>query len=297
MSANAKSIVIRAIRATDIVHERPMKDLVENRNRLSLGQKFSLGWKVLRENGILWTSLLGIYYTSSAIAERSFAAMDARRKKLGLPGLNSASLNKKIWEAWDWNAEGEEWTPSPEWKESVIRHILRRHMPEGGTLVEIGPGGGRWTETLLEVGGRVVAVDISEECLRVCRERFSGQDHISFVLTPGNELPGIDDDGIDAIWSFDVFVHINRAEVEDYAKEFARVLKPGGTGVLHHGTTGGRSGGWRSNMTAEAMVEVLEGAGLEVVDQFTQWTDEGREFDAGLYEDAVTVFRKPIGSR
>lgn len=270
-----------------------MKDLVDNRNRLSLGQKFSLGWEVLRENGIIWTAWLALYYLGSAIAERSFSAMDARRKRLGLPGLNSAKLNKKIWEAWNWNAEGEEWTPSPEWKESVIHNILLPHMPAQGDIVEIGPGGGRWTETLLQVGKRVIAVDISEECLRVCRERFADQDHISFVLTPGNELPGVDDDSIDAIWSFDVFVHINRAEVEDYAKEFARVLKRGGTGVLHHGTVGGRNGGWRSNMTSESMVETLEAAGLELIEQFTQWTDEGREFEAGLYEDAITIFRKP----
>lgn len=270
-----------------------MKDLVENRNRLSPGQKFSLGWEVLRQNGVMWTSLLGIYYVGSAIAERSFAAMDSRRKRLGLPGLNSASLNKKIWEAWNWNAEGEEWTPSPEWKESVIQHVLLRRIPQDCAIVEIGPGGGRWTETLIEVGSRVIAVDISEECLRVCRERFAENENISFILTPGNELPGVEDTSIDAIWSFDVFVHINRAEVEDYAKEFDRVLKSGGTGVLHHGAVGGRSGGWRSNMTAEAMVEILTDAGLEVVDQFTKWTDQGREFDAGLYEDAITVFRKP----
>lgn len=274
-----------------------MKDLVENRSHMSLGQKASLGWEVLRENGVIWTGLLGLYYITSAISEKSFSAMDARRKKLGIPGLNSANLNKKIWESWDWKAEGEEWTPSPEWKESVLSHILHPHMPEDGAIVEIGPGGGRWTETLLEVGSHVTAVDISEECLRVCGERFSKNENVSFVLTPGNELPGVEDESIDAIWSFDVFVHINRAEVEDYAKEFARVLKPDGVGVLHHGTVGGRSGGWRSNMTAEAMVEVLEGAGLKVIDQFTKWTDEGgKEFEAGLYEDAITVFRKPKSS-
>lgn len=289
----AKRIVIRPDDVTNSEQSPLMKDLVENRSHLSLGQKLSLGWEVLRENGVIWTSLLGIYYTGSAVAEKSFAAMDARRKKLGLPGLNSASLNKKIWESWDWKAEGEEWTPSPEWKESVLEHILHPHMPKDGAIVEIGPGGGRWTETLLEVGSEVVAVDISEECLRVCRERFSDHENVTFVLTPGNELPGVEDASIDAIWSFDVFVHINRAEVEDYAREFMRVLKPGGKGVLHHGTVGGLTGGWRSNMTAGGMIEVLKEAGLEVVDQFTKWNDGDQEFEAGLYEDAITVFRKP----
>lgn len=270
-----------------------MKDLVENRKRIPLSKKMKLGGEVLRQNGVVWTFYLGVYYLSSALAERAFAALDARRKRLGLPGLNSAGLNKLIWEAWDWTAEGEEWTPSPEWKESVLRKILRRHIPAGGVVVEIGPGGGRWTGALLENADRLFAVDISEECLRVCGERFEGCEKIEFVLTPGDSLPGIADGVADAIWSFDVFVHINRKEVEGYAAEFARVLRPGGTGVVHHGTVGGKNGGWRSDLTAQGMLDCLRGAGLEVVEQFREWTDGGREYQAGLYDDAITVFRKP----
>jgi hypothetical protein len=46
-------------------------------------------------------------------------------------------------------------------------------------------------------------------------------------------------------------------------------------------------------MTAESMVETLKEAGLEVTEQFTEWTEDGRDYQAGLYEDAITVFRKP----
>jgi SAM-dependent methyltransferase len=270
-----------------------MKDLLVNRRRIPLSKEIRLSGGVLRQNGVIRTCYPGLDSLSSALAERAFAALDERRKRPGLPGLNSAGLNKLIWEAWDWTAEGEEWTPSPEWKESVLSRILRKHMPAGGALVEIGPGGGRWTETLLQIADRLVAVDISAECLRVCAERFGNSGKIEFVLTPGNTLPGIADGSVDAIWSFDVFVHINRREVEGYAAEFARVLRPGGTGVLHHGTVGGKNGGWRSDMTAEGMVDCLRGAGLEVVEQFREWTDGGREYQAGLYDDAITVFRKP----
>ena len=269
-----------------------MKDLVENRRRISLGQKAKLATEVVRQNGVLWTGCLGSYYLASAIADRAFATMDRLRKRHNLPGLNSASLNKLIWESWDWQAQGEEWTPSPEWKQSVIDRILKKHMPTSGTIVEIGPGGGRWTDELRQLADKLIAIDISEECLRVCQERFSACDNIEFVLTPGNELPGVADASVDAIWSFDVFVHINRNEVEAYAAEFARALKPGGVGVLHHGTTGGATGGWRSNMTTESMKDVLEKAGLEVTEQFTSWTDGEHEHQAGLYEDALTVFRK-----
>ncbi len=270
-----------------------MKDLVENRKRIPLSKKINPGIEVMRQNGVVWSFYLAVYYISSAFAERAFGALDDRRKRLGLPGLNSAGLNKLIWESWDWAAEGEEWTPSPEWKESVLRHILLKHMPEGGTQLEIGPGGGRWTETLVDIADRLIAVDISAECLRVCAERFHDADNVEFVLTPGNSLPGVADESVDAIWSFDVFVHINRAEVEKYAAEFARVMRPGGVGVIHHGTVGGKNGGWRSDMTAGGMLNCLREEGLEIVEQFKEWSDEGREYQAGLYDDAITVFRKP----
>ena len=52
-------------------------------------------------------------------------------------------------------------------------------------------------------------------------------------------------------------------------------------------------GGWRSNLTAEEMTAALEANGLEVVDQFKTWKDGDTEHEAGLYDDAVTVFRKP----
>ena len=270
-----------------------MKDLVENRKRISFGKKIRLVTEIIRQNGVRWSGCLGGYYVASAIAHRAFETMDRLRKKHDLPGVNSASLNKLIWESWDWQAQGEEWTPSPEWKQSVVDRVLRPHMPEGGLIVEIGPGGGRWTDELRKLASKLVAVDISEECLRVCRERFADSDNIEWLLTPGNELPGVETGSTDAIWSFDVFVHINRTDVEGYASELQRVLKPGGIGVLHHGTTGGASGGWRSNMTAESMSEVLENAGLQVTKQFTTWKDGEQEYQAGLYEDAITVFRKP----
>lgn len=269
-----------------------MKDIVENRARLTMGQKVKLMGLAIKENGPLWSFCLGVYYFGSALADRAFATMDSIRRKKGVPGLNSPAINKVIWEAWDWSARGEEWTPSPEWKTSVIEKILRPQMKADGTILEIGPGGGRWTGELAEIAGRLIGVDISAECVRLCRERFAGNDKVEFHQTSGSELSAAGGGEIDSIWSFDVFVHINRAEVEAYAAEFARVLKRGGTGVIHHGTVGGAEGGWRSDLTTAEMNAALETNGLEIVRQFKTWTDGDTEHEAGLYDDAVTVFRK-----
>ena len=73
-----------------------MKDIVENRQRLTWGQKFAMGRLAIKENGFLWTAMLGIYYAFSGVADKAFAAMSKRRIKKNLPGLNSAAMNRLI---------------------------------------------------------------------------------------------------------------------------------------------------------------------------------------------------------
>ena len=269
-----------------------MKDIVNNRRRIPLKKKLSLLGLLLRENGITWCLAFGFYYVCSHVADRAFAFMDHLRRMRGLPGLNSPALNKAIWEAWDWGAGGEEWSPSEEWKQSVITQVLEKQMPGNADILEIGPGGGRWTGDLIKRSARFTGVDISESCVDVCRAKFNAATHATFMVGSGRDLAGVPTASQDGIWSFDVFVHINRAEVAAYLDEFQRVMKPGAVAVLHHGSAGGQHGGWRSDMTGEAMAEMLGKRGFEVVSMFKEWQDGAQFHRAGLYDDLITVFRK-----
>ena len=269
-----------------------MKDIVENRRRITLAKKLQIAGIVLRENGLLWSALLGLYYLSSTISQRAFAAMDALRKRKGIPGMNSRALNKAIWEAWDWDGGGEEWTISESWKASLISCVLERHIPRNVRVLEIGPGGGRWTGALIQRSAAFTAVDISASCIERCREKFAAEPQASFIVGSGCDLSEIPDTSVDAIWSFDVFVHINQAEVEAYADEFHRVMTVGAIGGIHHGSAGGAHGGWRSNVTHESMLKLLRDRGFEIVDSFLEWQDNGATHQAGLYKDVITVFRK-----
>jgi ubiquinone/menaquinone biosynthesis C-methylase UbiE len=274
-----------------------MKDLVENRVKIPPFKKLALALRLVRENGPLWTFLMGGYFVSSRVsptlAERAFAASDSLRKRRALPGVNSAATNKFIWENWDWSDRGEEWTISPAWKESVIKTILEAHIHEGGLILEIGPGAGRWSIELQKRATKLLGIDISETSVIECRRRFASCANVEFKIGSGSDLDGVTDASVDAIWSFDVFVHINRSEFQCYAAEFARVLKPGGVGVIQHGSCGGSLGGWRSNLRTADVNDILRSCGLEIVAQSSSWQDEGREFFAGLYGDVITIFRNP----
>lgn len=274
-----------------------MKEIVGNRKRISAKAKLGIASQALKENGPIWLGTFTLYYAAAGLAEWAFTRMHAMRLSRGLPGLNSATLNRQIWEEWDWEQGGEEWTISPDWKDSVVRDVLKTSLKPGGTIVEIGPGAGRWTEHLIALGDELIGVDISQTCVDLCSKKFAGNP-ARFVKTTGADLPGVAAGSVHSLWSFDVFVHINSPEVTRYATEFARVMAPGARGVIHHGNAAGRNGGWRSDMDGDKLRAILVKEGFTVVKQFGEWEDSatGVKHKAGLYDDAITVFEKPAAA-
>jgi SAM-dependent methyltransferase len=270
-----------------------VKDIAENRRRLDLGKKLRLLGLTLKENGAFYTLLLGLYYAGSSVSNAAFDRMQNLRKRRGIPGLNSRKLNTEIWDNWDWSGGGDEWTPSPEWKDSLVENVLKPRVPEGSSVVEIGPGAGRWTEHLIPRSALYVGIDISKTCVDLCSSKFAAHANANFRTNTGNNLPGIDNNSLDIIWSFDVFVHINLVDIGTYLEEFKRTLKPGGRAIIHHGTTAGLSGGWRSDATTAELNALIETKGLIVVDQFSAWEDSLGRHEVGLYQDQVTVIAKP----
>jgi ubiquinone/menaquinone biosynthesis C-methylase UbiE len=203
---------------------------------------------------------------------------------------HSAERNREAWSSWDWRDRGEEWTVSEEWKRALIAEVLWPTMPRGGTLLEIGPGAGRWTEYLIESGDRVILVDVSARVLDLCRDRFGDDESLTYVVGDGRALPGVAGESVDGVWSFDAFVHIGPVDVASYLSEIARVLRPGGVGVIHHS---GRPDlkGWRSPMSASLFANLAGERGLAVERQFDSW-GAGR-YDVRKHRDVITVLRKP----
>ena len=217
------------------------------------------------------------------------------RKLRGRQLPNTAEANRELWSLHDWSAHGEEWTPSDEWKEAIVRHLLEPNIPIGSRVLEIGPGGGRWTEHLLPRASTLTLVDVTPACITACRSRFGDDPRIRYHVNDGRDLSFIPAGTIDRVWSYDVFVHIQASDIEGYVRQLATLMAPGGVAVIHHASKAAEPGAWRSDMTAAAMREICERCGFAVLAQLDS-LDGGRVpihyVPGSTPSDTVTVFAK-----
>jgi len=253
--------------------------------------------KMLAENGFVWTMhVIPYILIRKVFINYQIPFIDRRIKRIeqkhNISGINSREMNALIWNTWKWEkARGEEWTKSPVWKQSLIDDVMMKNITKGKTVLEIGPGAGKWTEPLQQIAQKLIVVDISEKCIEMCKVRFSHNSNISYYVNDGSGLPFLADNSIDFVWSFDVFVHIAPADIENYFSEFARIVKPTGRGIIHHAAEGGLHGGWRSSVTRKMIQGFLEKHNLKLIAQFDAWGDADK-YDVKLYRDAITIFEK-----
>lgn len=102
----------------------------------------------------------------------------------------------------------------------------------GGWVLELGAGSGRVSRLLAHGGGRVVAVDISPEMLRLLREKTRGSDAIWPVLADMRRLALRRHFDV-VVAADDPFSHLtDAAERQEALRRAAEHLRPGGRFVL-----------------------------------------------------------------
>ena len=156
--------------------------------------------------------------------------------------MPTVEWNKRAWAAeHEWASEGDEWAgmaahcgvPYDEWKLGLIEAFLLPYVGLDRDILEIAPGHGRWSETLVSTSRSVSLVDLNPECIDACRRRFAQRTNVTYAVNDGSSLPNASQ-SVDFVWSFDSFVHIDPEHVFAYLHEIARVLRPDGYAVLHH---------------------------------------------------------------
>jgi SAM-dependent methyltransferase len=115
--------------------------------------------------------------------------------------------------------------------------------------LEIGCGPGRLIKPMSQYFGEIHGVDVSDEMIRIARQRLADVPHAHVHATNGAGLQQFADESFEFVYSYAVFQHIpSRAVVLEYMRETLRVLKPGGifrgqfNGLPHSGDTNTWSG-------------------------------------------------------
>lgn len=188
--------------------------------------------------------------------------------------------NKEIWgNPNSWSDEGNEWsdlfgTTNQLWFDFIFPRIC---MGLKGDVLEIAPGYGRITERLLMSNIKLSVLDINENCIERCKEKFG--DRISkYYLGDGDNLKQIFSESQDFVFSFDSFVHMSEEVINSYLSEIYRVLKNNGYVWIHHSNlhSGNEDNfknlGGRSNMSSELFKKMAEEKKFKVVNQeYINW--------------------------
>ena len=156
-----------------------------------------------------------------------------------MPGIDE---NEEVWtEGWDWSRQGDEWSSwwggtEAMWFGALLPRI-HQFVPTG-TVLEIAPGYGRWTQFLKELSEHLVVVDMAENCIEHCQRRFADSTNIEYHINDGRSLDAVADGSIDFVFSFDSLVHADADVLAGYLDQLARKLKPEGVGFIHHSNLG-----------------------------------------------------------
>jgi SAM-dependent methyltransferase len=150
--------------------------------------------------------------------------------------------NKRLWDGeYNWTNRGDEWSaawggPSMQWYGAIFPRI-KSHVPTN-KILEIACGYGRWTEYLKDLCNNLVVIDLSEECIQSCRQRFSECLNIEYHVNDGKSLDMISDSSVDFVFSFDSLVHADESVMKAYLCQFQRILSNDGVAFIHHSNLG-----------------------------------------------------------
>jgi SAM-dependent methyltransferase len=113
----------------------------------------------------------------------------------------------------------------------VVRGLTAelKRLAARDAALEIGCGPGRLMRPMSRHFAEIHGVDVSDEMIRLARERLRGVENAHPRVTEKSDLAMFPDAKFDFVYSYAVFQHIpSREVVFGYLREAWRVLKPGG---------------------------------------------------------------------
>jgi SAM-dependent methyltransferase len=116
---------------------------------------------------------------------------------------------------------------------TVYLTCIRPYINSDTRVLEIGPGRGAWTKTLLKRGAKkVFVIDAAPPEHTGFWDYVGKTDRVEYNTVSDLTLAPIPDGGIDFFFSFGVFCHLSPESCETYISSLARKLRPGAEAFL-----------------------------------------------------------------
>ncbi len=124
------------------------------------------------------------------------------------------------------------WYPA----QALLEATTFAHLRADSVVCEIGPGTGRFSRYIVPriPAGQLHLVDHSPWMVRFLEGYFRDQAHVHVHLGDGQSLPIGQGGWIDLVFVAGTIVALKLGTIDLYAREFARVLKPGGVVVFDY---------------------------------------------------------------
>ena len=119
---------------------------------------------------------------------------------------------------------------------SPLPALEKHYFPlinEEATVLELGPGTGRYSRHLLARCKKLILLDYSEMVCEYLRDYFQHEPRVRVVHAAHPSVPDIADESVDAVIANGVFEHIYLEGFYRYFRTFARVMKPGAKGCFN----------------------------------------------------------------
>lgn len=132
----------------------------------------------------------------------------------------------------DWEEQALGWIPAAE----ILRMTTFPLLHEQSVVLELGPGTGRFSRLILSAipAGTLHLVDHSPWMVRFLERYFAAEPRVQVHLGDGQSLPLAEANWVDLVFAAGTLVALKLGQVHLYAREFARVLRPGGYAVFDY---------------------------------------------------------------
>ena len=132
----------------------------------------------------------------------------------------------------DWEEQELGWKPAL----PILEQYVFPYLVCNSVVCELGPGTGRFSRHILGVipDGQLHLVDHSTWMVNFLRRYFQSDERVHIHLGDGSSLPFTRDSWIDVVFSAGTLVALKLGIIYRYARDFCRVLRPGGRAIFDY---------------------------------------------------------------